>query len=218
MAARATTANQVEPSLEDVDYNKWHTHAACHAILSLNFMLQIMVFWEDLTYHTVSWDPERQTVCRQITIYSVCPLSYFFQPHRVYTHTNTQKEMLKKKVGAKKRWERTCIAWKNKISLCPRHQQYHIKQAAIAAEDNFSNQRTERSDVNGGYQVMWEIFLTEILTLSTLQCSRDVSLKSVNDKHAFYASVFGSVFFDIGNLSLTNIEQAPGRLHVHILK
>lgn len=135
MAARATTANQVEPSLEDVDYNKWHTHAACHAILSLNFMLQIMVFWEDLTYHTVSWDPERQTVCRQITIYSVCPFSYFFQPHRVYTHTNTQKEMLKKKVGAKKRWERTCVAWKNKISLCPRHQQYHIKQAAIAAED-----------------------------------------------------------------------------------
>lgn len=45
-----------------------------------------------------------------------------------------------------------------------------------------------------------------------------MSLKSVNDKHAFYASVFGSVFFDIGNLSLTNIEYAPGRLHVHILK
>lgn len=54
--------------------------------------------------------------------------------------------------------------------------------------------------------------------MSTLQCSRDMSLKSVNDKHAFYASVFGSVFFDIGNLSLTNIEYAPGRLHVHILK
>lgn len=32
-----------------------------------------------------------------------------------------------------------------------------------------------------------------------------MSLKSVNDKHAFYASVFGSVFFDIGNLSLTNL-------------
>lgn len=182
-------------------------------------MLQIMVFWEDLTYHTVSWDPERPTVCRQITIYSVCPLSYLYQPHRVNTHRNTQKETSKKKkVWAEKRWEQTCIAWTNKISLCPRLQRYHIKQADLAAEDNFSSQRTKRSDVNGGYQVKWEIFLSGILTLSTLQCSRDMSLKSVNDKHAFYASVFGSVFFDIGNLSLTNIEYAPGRLHVHIFK
>lgn len=61
-------------------------------------MLQIMVFWEDLTYHTVSWDPERPTVCRQIPIYSVCLLSYVINLTGL-THTETHQKKRKKKEG-----------------------------------------------------------------------------------------------------------------------
>lgn len=191
-------------------------------------MLHVMPFWvwilccrlwfsEKIWHITLYLEIQkgRQSADRSQFIASACFLICINLTGLTHTQTH-QKKRKKKKVWAEKRWEQTCIAWTNKISLCPRHQQYHIKQADLAAEDNFSSQRTKRSDVNGGYQVKWEIFLSGILTLSTLQCSRDMSLKSVNDKHAFYASVFGSVFFDIGNLSLTNIEYAPGRLHVHI--
>lgn len=190
-------------------------------------MLHVMPFWvwilccrlwfsEKIWHITLYLEIQkgRQSADRSQFIASACFLICINLTGLTHTETHQKKRQKKKRVWAEKRWE--CIAWTNKISLCPRHQQYHIKQADLAAEDNFSSQRTIRSDVNGGYQVKWEIFLSGILTLSTLQCSRDMSLKSVNDKHAFYASVFGSVFFDIGNLSLTNIEYAPGRLHVHI--